>query len=1245
MEQKRLLRVVVASPGDVQAERDVLPVIMEELNRGIAEDRSLRLEVFRWETDAYPGFHPDGPQGLIDPILSIQDCDLLIGIFGGRFGTPTKDAQSGTEHEFRLAYESWKQKGSPQIMLYFRQVSHEPGTDEERKQLRQVRLFRDSLPPEGLWWPYGDPLQFENLARKHLTNFIRRVFPLPSQGADSGRSRDNLLVAYHAHLLEKVGKVYIVGENHARELERVFVKLNIVEEHQRPLTHAAFLGMMDAEMRLRRDLFASDDEEVGSSPKGKAADKLNRMVKPDELLHRHNQAIITGAPGCGKTTLLRYLALKTLKGGKYLPVFLELKTVSEEAFKQAQGNLASLLFDKVIASVLHLQVGERERFDEFFRERLAAGDVAIFLDGLDEVRGTGFFPALCNSVGEFVRSAYRHNTLILSTRPNAMRTRFEGLKEMEIAPLDHRQIEEFLTHYYGDSSAMYELLKSLRQHQSLYELARIPFLLSVISQLHGSQNKIIEHRLELYRQIVLHLIVVLDGEKSLPLSHFYIPDPDGALKLDFLKHLACERLLAGYVNGDMVEQETTRLVFTGEVLVEEAKEFLAREGRTEINPRWLAADLKSTPMLREVGTDVYAFSHLTLQEYLAAAALSRRANCEKIFCQAFFNPTLAEMEVLPMTLGLVSDAESFYTAIEQLPDSLTFTGFRLRARGLAYVSNLSEQLLTRLTKHLIFEHVYGRLPGATPYRKAVFRSFSAAGSRFLEFVVDQVATHLKTNNAFLLWKVAIALEEIGSQRAGDAALKAWEQIDNPVLRDRLLTTVGKLGGEQAITVLIELLESEETLIHRSRIVRDLGRIGGEQAVGPLTKELKFWDNQVRTSAIEALGQIGGERATEALIDALQGERPPIIIGSELYERSRIAETLRQIGGERAVDSLLSALKHKNAAVRAGAAKALGHVGAEQVIYALLDAFKDEDHLVASAAAESLGQIGDERAVAPLLDALKHEDSFVRFNAAEALGGRGGEQVVKVAAEELKSKYEFIREKAVKLLGRVGGGCAVEVLLEALEDEHRSVRQAAARTLGEMGEKRAAMPLTQLLQDEDKFVRWKAAEALMKVGDERIVEPLIAALHDPDEGVRAHAVEALGRIGGKSAVEALVGVLKRRDGSLHWTTARALKQIGGERAVVPLLEMMKEGDEDRYLCAYEALGSCDYVVLGTALLKALSHPAAYIRWKAAQYIGYYTHERQALDELSRLEASDPVEGVKKVAGGAREQFTRKLRYFS
>lgn len=174
-QQVRVLRIVVASPGDVQAERKALPDVIDEINRGVAADRNLRLELSLWETDTYPGFHAKGPQGEIDTILRIDDCDLLIGIFWHQFGTPTMDAASGTEHEFRLAYQAWLRSRRPQIMVYFNDKAYSPRSKEETDQWGRVLEFKSNFPKEGLWWPYRGSSHLASLARNHVTQYVRHL--------------------------------------------------------------------------------------------------------------------------------------------------------------------------------------------------------------------------------------------------------------------------------------------------------------------------------------------------------------------------------------------------------------------------------------------------------------------------------------------------------------------------------------------------------------------------------------------------------------------------------------------------------------------------------------------------------------------------------------------------------------------------------------------------------------------------------------------------------------------------------------------------------------------------------------------------------------------------------------------------------------------------------------------------------------------------------------------------------------
>lgn len=191
----RILRIVAASPDDVRLERDVLWEVAEELNRGIAAVFGLRLEITRWETDSVPGFHAQGPQGLIDASLRIEDCDLLVGIFWKRFGTPVVGADSGTEHEFKVAYKSWRATGKPQIMIYFNQKPYMPNSKADTEQQARVLEFRDAFPGHGLWWKYKGKAEFEKAIRNHLTQFILRRATL--EGVDARSVEPETLAERH----------------------------------------------------------------------------------------------------------------------------------------------------------------------------------------------------------------------------------------------------------------------------------------------------------------------------------------------------------------------------------------------------------------------------------------------------------------------------------------------------------------------------------------------------------------------------------------------------------------------------------------------------------------------------------------------------------------------------------------------------------------------------------------------------------------------------------------------------------------------------------------------------------------------------------------------------------------------------------------------------------------------------------------------------------------------------------------
>ncbi len=170
-EQFRKLRVFVASPRDVVEERRRLSPVIDELNRSVAKDKGLVLELIRWETHATPDM------GRSQEIISrqISRYDIFIGIMWKRFGTHTGLTESGTQEEFNLAYRYWKKTGRPRIMFYFNQAPYTLRSIEEVEQVQKVLDFRKQLEQHGLIWEYNGADDLERTVREHLTSVIREL--------------------------------------------------------------------------------------------------------------------------------------------------------------------------------------------------------------------------------------------------------------------------------------------------------------------------------------------------------------------------------------------------------------------------------------------------------------------------------------------------------------------------------------------------------------------------------------------------------------------------------------------------------------------------------------------------------------------------------------------------------------------------------------------------------------------------------------------------------------------------------------------------------------------------------------------------------------------------------------------------------------------------------------------------------------------------------------------------------------
>ena len=168
---KRQVNIFLASPGDLKEERKRARIVVEEVNTLVGEKSDIRFELVGWE-DTVSVF--GRPQATIN--RELERCELFVGLMWKKWGTaPSKSGpySSGFEEEFRTSVARRSTSGSPEISLFFKEVSPDllgdPGED-----LRKVIAFKKELIDEKyiLFEEFSAEEELERKLRRCLFNYI-----------------------------------------------------------------------------------------------------------------------------------------------------------------------------------------------------------------------------------------------------------------------------------------------------------------------------------------------------------------------------------------------------------------------------------------------------------------------------------------------------------------------------------------------------------------------------------------------------------------------------------------------------------------------------------------------------------------------------------------------------------------------------------------------------------------------------------------------------------------------------------------------------------------------------------------------------------------------------------------------------------------------------------------------------------------------------------------------------------------
>ncbi len=491
---------------------------------------------------------------------------------------------------------------------------------------------------------------------------------------------------------------------------------------------------------------------------------------------------------------------------------------------------------------------------------------------------------------------------------------------------------------------------------------------------------------------------------------------------------------------------------------------------------------------------------------------------------------------------------------------------------------------------------------------------------------------------------AVALARLEHQDSTDVLARLLHDPWLPVV----LIAVHTIGRRRVVGLVDELVELLGAAIDqeiRFAVMDALAQIGDERATAALARFLLYPSDDLVSAAKASLKKLLGKKYHEDEVKALA-----FLLNEDWDALVELGAPATKFLVDILQDREMNPLQTK---LRRSAAITLGRIGGPGVRELLEAELGDPQPTVRAGVALGLGELGDQGAIPAVRPLLVDRDPEVREAAVRALGMLDAKEDAEAIGELYRDEADGVKDAVVETLGRLGVP-AIMTIVEILEGGDPETKVRAARALGKIGHVKAISYLENALGDSDYHVRQAARQAMLRLGwmpvdvcskatDEKPsrlsrrsewveegeeisqVEALRRGLQADVSLRRRVAASALAELGDVDSVPLIEPLLDDPDVHTRMIAAKALAKLGVEPKV-----------DDRWAPYWAVTGRWDECVeIGAAAVEPLvamlesKFPA--VRLGAAQALARIGDPR-AMDGLGRL-LSDEAPKVRSVAVSA------------